>query len=159
MRLWYLKSDFPEATSIQQDPLTHHPPFWDILLHRNLKFMKRFCSLHCGGLNYCSGSLLQGGQVQILQPPRTVLTTTIGEENNLSGTDQTSLLYVIQGLCLDDKQSSKRRKKEMSEILWEYLGKNQCSQQAKPVRDGAAVQTTKLFRNPSVKRWLREITY
>lgn len=49
--------------------------------------MKRFCSLHSCGMNHYSDSLLEGGQVQILQCPRTVL-RTIAEENILSGTDQ-----------------------------------------------------------------------
>lgn len=56
-------------------------------------FMEIFCSLHSGGLNYCSVSLLQDKLVQILEPPRTV-----AEENSLSGADQTKIFTIFKDI-------------------------------------------------------------
>lgn len=103
-------------------------------------------------MNHYSDSLLQGGQVQILQHPRTVLRTT-AEENILSGRDQIKIFLTLFREFVKITSQGKGEK-EMSEIIWDYLEKkNQPNQQSKPVRVAAAVQT-KLIRNSSVFLYL-----
>lgn len=79
-----------------------------------------FCSIHSGGMNHYSDSLLQEGQVQTLQPPRTVL-RTIAEENTLSGTNQIKIFATLFKESVK-MTSQGKGEKEMGEIIWEYWG-------------------------------------
>lgn len=78
-----------------------------------------FCSFHSCGMNHYSDILLQGGQVQILQHPRTVL-RTIAEENILSGKDQIKIFVTLLKEFFE-MTSQGNGEKEMTEIIWGYL--------------------------------------
>lgn len=77
--------------------------------------------MHSCGMNHYSDSLLEGGQVQILQHPRRVL-RTIAEENILSATDQIKI-FVRLFKEFVKMTSQGNGEKEMSEIIWGYLEK------------------------------------